>query len=76
VSMRQWQGQRSDVPIIGEHLLTAKNITFRVEGQVSRRPGRKFLNAVGARTMISYGNAGTTYLVQVDSDGSVEATAL
>ena len=76
MSLRQWSGQRSDLPIIGDHLLTAKNITFRVGGQVSRRPGLTFLNGNGAQSMISYGNAGKTWLIQVDSDGTVEAAAL
>jgi hypothetical protein len=76
VTIREWQGQRSDVPIIGDHLLVAQNISFDVQGQVSRRAGLTFLSGTGARSMIGFGAKGQKFLVQVDSDGVVEAVVL
>lgn len=77
MTIRQWQGQRSDVPIIGEHLLTAQGITFSTDGQIERRPGLTYLAADGAESISSFGNAITgSFLVAVQSTGNVEAVAL
>jgi hypothetical protein len=78
VSIRQWGGQRSDVPIVsGEHLLTAQNVSFHTAGQISRRAGLTYIAAEGGKTVASFGNAITgNFLVFVQSDGNVEAVAL
>ena len=78
MTIRQWQGQRSDVPVVGgDHLLTAKNVTFHVDGQITRRPGMTFLSSDGAESAVSFGNAVTgTFLILVQSDGNVEAVEL
>lgn len=77
MSIRQWQGQRSDIPVVsGEHLLTAKNITFGVAGQISRRSGLTFLDEHGGRSVSVFGASSGTYLITVDSTGSVEATSI
>ena len=55
MSMRRWRGQRGDVPIVGgEHLLTAQNVSFDVQGQLSRRPGLTYLNGSGGDSLASF----------------------
>lgn len=55
MSMRRWVGQRSDVPIVGgDHMLTAQNISFDVQGQIERRPGLTYFASNGATSMASF----------------------
>lgn len=74
--MREWRGQHSDLPILGDHFLRAQNITFRVDGQVSRRPGLEYLTGHGAIAMRSFAARGESFLVLVESDGTVRAVDL
>ncbi len=74
--MRQWQGQRGDVPVLGDHFLKAQNITFRVDGQISRRPGLTYLTGHGSVAMRSFGAKGLSFLVLVETDGTVRGVEL
>ena len=74
--MKQWRGQHSDLPILGDHFLKAQNITFRVDGQVSRRPGLKYLKDIGAISMRSFAARGQSFLVMITTDGAIQARAL
>lgn len=76
--MRQWQGQRSDVPQVGgSHFIDCRGVSFSVDGQLSRRPGLTYVASEGALLIGSIRSQATgSFLVLVQSTGNVEAVAL
>ena len=70
--MRQWQGRRDDLSVIAEEgLLTCQNVSYKVRGEMRRRPG------LGDR-LDDYGELatewtdpfGTAYLIFRQASGS------
>lgn len=75
--MRRHRGQEADVPVIGDHFLDCRGVSFAVDQQLTRRPGMTWLADDGGTLVGSLRTqAAGTFLLVVQTDGNVEALSL
>ena len=76
--MREWVGVRNDISDVGSDALSvAESVSFRVIGEIRRRPGLTKETTEGGLylTHITSPVAGSS-LVTVSSDGTIDAIAI
>lgn len=72
--MKEWKGLAADVNAISDGAQFIRNLSFGIEGEVSRRLALEKMNATSSRlALATYGPPiGGQYVVQVTSTGTVE----